>query len=138
MDPVSAGASVLAIIGVGRKAAKAVHTVFSGLKDGPENVRHASTNVQGLISALERLSECRVLEDDGDGPLSKRMLACVDDVEAFAAKLEKLTISDTERRRGKYWKKLRTILKEKDLDDMNRIVLSHTTALNLELNALQR
>lgn len=138
MDPISAGASVLAIIGVGRKAAKAVHAVFSGLKDGPQDVQRASINVQGLISALERLSESRVLEDDGDGALSERMLRCVDDVETFAAKLGKLTISDAERRRGKYWKKLRTILNENDLDEMNRVVLAHTSALNLELNALQR
>lgn len=138
MDAVSAGASVLAFVGLCVQAAKVIHTVLSGVKDGPQNVQQATTDVYGLYLTLVQLSKCRVLDESGGEALKSRLLACFGDIETFADKLEKLTIDDSEGSRGKYWKRIKAILNEKSLANMSAVVVSHTSALNLQLTAIQR
>lgn len=131
-------ASILTAIDFGFKTSKILHSVISGVKDGPENVQQAATIVYGLLSTLEQLAKCRALDESGSEALRDRLLKCVDDLESFDRKLKGLTIEDSEKRCGRYWKRLKCVYNEKALDKMRAIVAGHAAALNLHLAALQR
>ena len=121
---------ILTVIDLGLKSSKFLHDVLAGVKDGPISVQRTTTEIYGLISTLEQLAECRALE--------MRLLKCADDLKIFDSKLQGLTIGDSERRFGRYWKKIKTVYNEKELDKISATVKSHATALHLQLSALQR
>ncbi|CAI4212638.1 unnamed protein product [Parascedosporium putredinis] len=136
MDPVSLGASAVAFLGVGIHAARALHAILSGIKDGPENVKRASDSVWGLVPILEDLARRRALGQDGKAVLERRLLMCVEDLEGFASKIDRISLSDSERRRGKYWKKVRMVFSEKALATMCAVTSGHVAAINLQLNVM--
>ena len=135
MDPVSAGASVLAFFGI-LNSLQLIYEALSSIQDGPESVRLAANNVNQLRSILERLQHQQSLTDLDDDEAHLRQ--CADDVEVIANKLMRLQISPYEKRSGKIWKRIKAALNEKDLDRMNIVIASHSTALNLRLIVQQR
>ena len=138
MEALGAGASVLAFAGLGLSAAKVLHTILESIKDGPQNVQQARTDVYGLYSALLQLSRCHVLDATDCTALKARLRACVEDLERFTSKIDVLTIEESDARGAQYWKKLKAVLNEKSLLRMSRVVASHTAAIDLQLSALQR
>jgi len=134
MDPLSAGASVLAFIGI-FNSLQLIYEALSSIEDGPESVQVTAHSVSQLRSILQQLQRQQSLTDlDGKAQLKQ----CADDVEAIANKLVRLQISPFEKRSGKIWKCIKAALNEKDLDRMNRIIGSHSTALSLRLIVQQR
>lgn len=131
-------ASVLAFVLVSLKSAKVAHEILSSFKDAPENVKSATTEVERLLLALERLSTCRALEEHGGEALLAVIDACRNDIESLAAKLTGLTQQAQNSRREKYWKKFKAVWEEKALSNLCAKVASHTGSLNLYLNILQR
>jgi hypothetical protein len=121
MDPLSAGASVLAFIGI-LNSLQLIYETLSSIQDGPESVRLAANSVSQLRSILKRLQHQQSLTDsDGEAQLKQ----CADDVEVIANKLALLQISPYEKRSGKIWKHIRAALNEKDIDRMNRVIGGH-------------
>ncbi|KAK4151156.1 hypothetical protein C8A00DRAFT_17414 [Chaetomidium leptoderma] len=106
MDP----ASVLAFVLVGLKSAKAAHKILSSYKDGPETVKKAKSDVEGLLQILEQLSKCRALEGDGDEALRAPIEACLRDIESFASKLRSLDPEASKSPWGKYRKRFKAML----------------------------
>ncbi|SPO06532.1 uncharacterized protein DNG_09222 [Cephalotrichum gorgonifer] len=137
MEALGAGANALAFVVLALKSAKTIYAVIGDLKDGPNNVRRAITNVNRLLSTLDQLSKCRALDERGSNGLADRMLTCLKDLETFSTKLEGLRVTKSEKRLGMYWKRVKAVLNEKALDNMNDVVAGHTSALNLQLAALQ-
>lgn len=131
-------ASILTAIDFGFKTSKIIHSIISGVKDGPDNIQHTVAAVDGLLSALQQLAKCRALDKSDSEALKDRLLKCVDDLEAFNGKLKGLVIGDSEKRCGRYWKRLKSVYNEKALDKMRAVVAGHTAALSLHLTALQR
>ena len=131
-------ASILTAIDFCFKTSKTLHAIISGIKDGPDNVQRAASAVNGLLSTLEQLQNCRALDESGSRALESRLLTCIDDLEAFAGKLKGLTIGDSEKRCERYWKRIMTVYNEKALDNIGAVVAGHTAALNLQLSVLQR
>lgn len=131
-------ASILTAIDLGFKTSKFIHSVLAGIKDGPDSVQHAATAVYGLLSTLEQLAKCRALDESSSQGLKVRLLKCVDDLEYFDDKLRGLTIKDSEKRCGQYWKRIKALYNEKALDKIGSVIAGHTAALNLELSVLQR
>ena len=138
MEALGAGASVLAFAGLGLSAAQALHTVLESIKDGPQNVQQARTDVYGLYSTLLQLSKCHVLDATDCTALKARLRACVEDLERFTSKIEALTIEESDPRGARYWKQFKAVLNEKSLLRISRVVASHTAAIHLQLDALQR
>ena len=141
MDPITAlglGASIVSFIDVGLKATKKIHSLLSGIKDGPQYVEQTSRNVYDLLSALEQISKCPMIDENNDKTLTVRLLACLNDLQMFDRELQQLSIDDSERRLGKYWKKVKTVWNEKALARMGSVISGHTAALNLHLNILHR
>jgi|SRR3569833_1306463 len=136
MEAVGAGASVLAFIGIALQSAKFIHDVFSAVKDGPENVKRAAYNVEQLQLTLERLSRCRAI--DSDVATRDQVSKCTSDMETIAQKLQKLAVSETEKRSGRLWKRLRAAYSDNDLSKISVVVRDHTSALHISLSILQR
>ena len=130
-------ASVLAFVVLGLKLAKLAHQTLSSFREAPDNVKSATTDVESLVLVLEKLSECRVLED-GDEALSAAIGACLDDIDSFAKELKSLTPEAPSSRRRTYKKRFRAMWEEKALSKMSAKVARHAVKLNLYLNVLQR
>jgi len=137
-DPFSTGASVLAVVLASLKAAKVAHEILSSFKDGPENVKRATADLEGLLSTLEELSTCPALTEHGGEVLREPIDACLGDVESLVAKIKSLTLEAGDPRRVKYRKRFMAAWDEKALSKVSSKVASHTAILNLRLNALQR
>ncbi|KAK3942476.1 hypothetical protein QBC46DRAFT_447683 [Diplogelasinospora grovesii] len=137
MEAIGAGASVLAFLGFGIQCAQIICSVLSPIEDAPRNVSQAARDVANLRSVLEQLSACRALNVPADDALREHVRTCADDLGKFAAELQKLTISDSEKRLRRYWKKIKAVLNEKDIARWSSVVNGHTAALNLRLSTLQ-
>ncbi|KAK3323336.1 hypothetical protein B0T19DRAFT_201627 [Cercophora scortea] len=134
MDPLSAGASVLAFIGI-LNSLQSIYNTLSSVNDGPESLRQAANNVIQLRSIVQKLQAQQSRID----PESQIQLKhCADDVKAIATKLDALQVSPSEKRAGRIWKRIKTALNEKDLDRMSKVIHDHSTALSLRLIVQQR
>ncbi len=107
LDEIADPASILAFVLAGLKAAKIAYAALSSFKDGPENVKKATADVEALLSALERLSKCRALEQQSGEALRAPMDACLNDIELFARELTNLTLESHSSRGEKFWKRFR-------------------------------
>jgi len=131
-------ASVLAFVLVGLKSAKAAYEILSSFKDGPENVKRATADVEGLLLTLVQLSKCRALEKESSEALRATIDVCLGDMNSFVRELTKLTLEPQSSRHKQYWKRLMAMWEEKALSKMSARVASHTSSLSLWLNVLQR
>ncbi|KAI5468095.1 hypothetical protein BGZ63DRAFT_372941 [Mariannaea sp. PMI_226] len=134
MDPLSAGASVLAFFGI-LNSLQQIYKTLSSVKDGPQNIRLAANSVDQLRSILTEIQQKQCLNDPDGRLLLKK---CAEDVGSVAAKLAKLRITPTESRGGKMWKRIKAALSESDLDHMRQVLSGHSAALGLRLIVLQR
>lgn len=139
MDPVSAGASILAFVVLALKSANTIYEVLSAIKDGPKVLRHLVGDIaqlQGILKRLSRLEPRSV--DNGDAKaLEAAARRCADDVKDMESRLQHLSIRPTDRRPGKLWKRLVTVVDERDLMRMQTVVRGNLTMLSLHLGVLQ-
>ncbi|KAK4151850.1 peroxisomal NADH pyrophosphatase NUDT12 [Chaetomidium leptoderma] len=139
MDPVSAGASVLAFVGLAFKSANVIHQVLSAVKDGSQSLGHLVSDIAQLQDILERLSslEAESIDEGSAKALVSMAKRCADDVGDIESKLRRLRIPPTERRVGKLWKRLVIAVSEKDLAHMQGLVRGHFMMLSVQLGLLQ-
>ncbi|GAB1318096.1 hypothetical protein MFIFM68171_08306 [Madurella fahalii] len=139
MDPVGAGASVLAFVVLALKSSNAIHQVLSTVKDGHEVLRHLVRDIaqlQGILKRLSCLQHGSV--DEGDVKnLEMSASQCADDVKDIELKLQHLNIQPTGRRLGRLWKRLVAVVDEKGLIQMQSIVRGNLMMLNVHLGLLQ-
>lgn len=138
LDTVMEPASVLAFVLLGLKSAKTAHSILSSFQDGPENVKRATADVEGLLLTLVQLSKCRALETEGSEALRATIDVCLGDIDSFVRELTKLTLEPQSSRRTQYWKRLMAMWEEKALSKMSARIASHNSSLGLWLNVLQR
>jgi hypothetical protein len=139
MEPLSAGASVLAFLGLALKSAKAIHDVFSAIKDEPRNVGDLMDELTQLKSILERLLQIQVgqASDTGMIDLLVPMKKCAEDVANFSLKLQCLKLSGVDSKAGRLWRRIKAAITEKDLEKMRDISRGHVLMLNFQLSILQ-
>jgi len=139
-EGVGAAASTLTFIGVALKATITVLEVISGIKDGPHYVEQLAAAVQNLQTVLTQLRHSAALNQASAtfdfGPLQRLMEACKDDVVSYEAALGRLRISATDKKAGKAWKKIKTVLKEKDLGRILTAVNHHVSKFIVQLSLL--
>jgi Fungal N-terminal domain of STAND proteins len=141
MDPISAGASVLAFVGVALSATKATYQVVSGIKNGPQQVLQIASAVQNLQSVLAQLSSCRAIrEADAQtdlNSLTSLVQACIRDLSGYEESLKSLRIFANEKKTGKALKWLKSFLREKDLLRMKEDISRYVADLGIQLHLLQ-
>jgi hypothetical protein len=139
MDALSAGASLLAFLGLALNSAKAIHDVLSAVKDGPRNIKSLTNEVAQLQSILERLSHIQTgPANNADSIyLAGLVTRCATDVTSFESRLQRLDLSTDDRRIGRLWRRLKGIVNEKELEHIRDNIHAHMLALNLSLGILQ-
>ena len=136
MDPLSTGASVLAFVVLALKSAKAVHQLISLVKDAPRNVHDLGNEVQNLVHILGRLAcmqHASAAESDR-AAIADLATGCLKDVTAIEDKLRSLTISADDRRTGRLWKKLRSVISDGDIVRARDTVRSYVLNLDFWIN----
>lgn len=137
MDGASA---IITFVVVALQSAKAVHGTLSAVKDGPRNLQNVIHSVEELSSLLERLeSILRSGEHDNNDLIAVSELAerCAKDMRRFNESISKLSISPQTKKFGRFWKRLKTALDEKELDRMRTILQGYTSSIALRLITYQ-
>lgn len=134
MDPVSAGASVLAFITVALQSAKTISNFLAGIKDGPENVARAITFIAMLQGTLTQLAQCPA----SNQAILNYIKSCSEDLANVASKLSKFQLLNTDGSSRKALKRIRTTFHEKELDRIVTTMGTHSSILSLCLQYLER
>lgn len=131
MDGVSGAASVITVVGVALNSTQAIYSFVSGIKNGPKTIQQIMSSIQDLSKLLNQL-QGRTDQFDLAAQLDDTVKRCAQDLKAFEQGLAKL--SPLVGNRGvRLWKKLKTSLREKELERTSRVIQSHTAALSLQL-----
>ncbi|KAF2490020.1 hypothetical protein BU16DRAFT_622574 [Lophium mytilinum] len=139
MDPVSAGASVLAIVGFALQGTKVLYESISGVKDAPQRIKSLASAVADLRSVLTQLELCRALADpDADlQNVTSLIQACSRDVQRYRKSIDSIQIIPTDTKVKQSWKRLKTVLKKDDVKQVWQEVNHHCTVLGVQLSLLQ-
>ncbi|KAK9416829.1 putative Ankyrin [Seiridium unicorne] len=139
MDPVSAGASVIAFIDLALASAKFIHNFLSAAKDGPQSVRRLVEDIGQLQIILQRLQELEPHKQDGPflAALGPQVQRCSEDLKQFRILLGQLDVTTASSRGGKLWKRLKSAASDKDLERIRESIASHISVLNFNLSLLQ-
>lgn len=141
MEAVSAGASVLTFIVVALQSTKRIYEVVSDIEQGPAEVKSLTAAVKNLQRVLTELSNCSAVKSaDAETNLegiSDLIKNCGEDVSRYEKELAKVWISPHDKKAGRAWKKLKTVLQERDFHRMWGVVTHHVSALGTYLSILQ-
>lgn len=136
MEAIGVGANVLAFILLGLKSAKLIHETLSAVKDGPEIVQQVARDILQLHWILERVHQSRAAANDES--LLFHAQQCVDDLGSLAEIVQRLQPVTNERLTGRFWKRFKTILSEKDLARISTQVAQKASLLDFRINLLSR
>ncbi|KAH8688464.1 hypothetical protein BGZ61DRAFT_453250 [Ilyonectria robusta] len=134
MEAIGVGANVLAFVLLGLKSAKFIHETLSAVKDGPEIVQRVARDILQLHWILERVHQSRAAADDES--LLFHAQQCVDDLGSLAEIVQRLQLATNERLTGRFWKRIKTVLSEKDLARISTQVTQKASLLDFRINLL--
>ena len=139
IEPLSAGVSVLAFLGLALRSAKTTYSVFSTIKDGPRNVGDLMDESAPLKSILEWLLQIQVgqASDTRMIDLVAPMKKCAEDVANISLKLQLLKLSGVNSKAGRLWGRIKATITERDTEKMWDIITGHVLMLNFRLSILQ-
>ena len=139
MDGVSAGASVLAFVGVALQSTKVIYQIVSGIGTASQQMKSLASAVRNLEVVLTQLSNCRALADPNANiqEITTLVEACKEDVLRYEKILKELQTTSNSSKLVRKWKKMRTVLKEKDFERIWNEVTHHCTVLVFHLTLLQ-
>ncbi|KAK4184267.1 hypothetical protein QBC35DRAFT_441782 [Podospora australis] len=140
MEAISVGASVLTFVSLALNSAKTIHKILSSFIDGNSLVEKVARDAKALQDSLERIENGDFTNSrPGDkAALKSKLEACQDDMVSCARKLEELNLNGSESSTGRQWKKIRMVLKEKDVEGIGALIHRHISDLNLHLVVLDR
>lgn len=113
----SAG-SLVALIGFALSSTKTIYDTVSGIRQGPRVVNEAAQSPQNALNPLESIKA-----DDFAGlpaDLEETLQGYQNSLEAFQVKVEKLRSLPSDGAIRRSWKRLKTVLKEKDLESLHQ------------------
>ncbi|KAI0188663.1 hypothetical protein EV127DRAFT_433990 [Xylaria flabelliformis] len=126
-------ASAVTFIVLAAQLSKTLYTAFDSIKDGPSNVQAVAGDILRFHGALEQLKGCPTVADDLSGPIR----ACYLDLEPLADKIQGLQLKPNEKKSGRLWKRFKSFLDEKKLDQIRTRVNVLTNDIHLRLSILQ-
>ncbi|KAI3324204.1 hypothetical protein HD806DRAFT_494427 [Xylariaceae sp. AK1471] len=132
MEPFGIGANVLTFVLLGIKSAKTIHSILSAVEDGPRIVQQTADDILQLHWILEQLRQSPFTTNDD--ALKGQLRLCVEQLCSLARAVERLQISPSLGISGRLWKRLRTIISEKDLSVIGAQIARQVNILGLRLN----
>jgi len=137
MEALGAGASVLAFVGLALQSTKVLSQTVSGFKNASRQITALASAVRNLQNILTQLEGCRALSEPRTDVqhLADLVNACIEDVGRYDKELKKIQPCPDGPKIQQAWKKMKTMLADKDL--VWKEVSQHCTALSAQLNILQ-
>lgn len=133
MDVVSGTASVVAIVGVALKSIKIICETISRVKDGPSIILQTASALESLQEILEWVQVKNITLPSSNTDLPGLAQRCAAILKAFEKKIECVRILPTDNRSGKAWKRVKTVLKQDDFQQMWETINQQIKALSLGL-----
>ena len=140
MEPISAGASVLAFVTLVVESTKALHNVLTGFRSATREVAALAAAVGNLQLLLIQFRDCKVFTEATIDLKNVRSLldACNNDVTNFEKNLRKVQCGPTDTKLEQTWKNMKATLLEKSLNVMWNKTNHHCSVLQFQLNLLHR
>jgi hypothetical protein len=138
MEPVGAGASVIAFIALTLQSAKVISNFLAGIHGGPENVALAQSTVASLEGALTECPSLLSPSSPVNVNLEAKIKHFAEDIARFAAKLEGLRVQEEDGCGRRAWKRIKAAFGEKELDRMTRTGAAYASVLGLWMQVLER
>ena len=132
-----AAAAFLGVVGFALGSTKTLYATISGIRNGPELVRRTACTLAGMADILQHIqnqgpSLCQ------DAGIKKRMVEYSSSMDGFKDKLEKVKEVPQDKHFQRFWRSVRTHLKEDDLKCINEIVQWHMTELSVYIGIAER
>lgn len=141
MEALGGAAAVLAFAGLAAKSTKNIYLTICGIKGGPKQLQDIASAVKELeqiLSQIERSSILREADTSLDLVELKTLLErCEKDIEGYERVLQRLQISPLEKGPCKTWKKVKTMLQDKDLQRTWDGIQHYVTTLGLQVQFIQ-
>lgn len=145
MDPLSAGASVIAFVTVALDGAGKLYNAVAAYRGGPQDVKLLLSALSDLLFLLRRLST--ILHDPDNRllgafatELETSLKTCVSEISTFNSKLIKCQPRPQEGSLQRFARRLRPVLHQMDLEKMRLAILRHLATLSVQVglvNSLQ-
>ena len=114
--------SVIAVTTIALQSSKAVYATINGFKNGRKEVKNLASALNCLSHILEQVTEISNTFSGMDGTditgLEQVMKECARNLADFRKQVEKLGVSSDERKIGKAWKRVKTVMQEEDFRKM--------------------
>lgn len=137
MDGVSGAASIVAVIGFALSSTKIVHDTISGIKDGPNAILQTNSALEDLRKILEQIEALDAGLTSINANLQNVIRKCATELKAFENKIGCLRILPTDKKLGKAWKRVKTMIKQDDFQNMWHVINRHVSALGLQLQLIE-
>ncbi|KAM0562978.1 hypothetical protein ACHAPJ_001821 [Fusarium lateritium] len=134
MEALGAAASIVQFALLSLKCVKEVHNTLSAVKDGPAIVQLVASDFLLLQDILERLIQSPVASSNP--ALDGHIRQCIQNVCSRAGSITKLQVTPGNRSIGRFWKQLKIIANENDLNRIRSELNQLVTILNLRLCGL--
>lgn len=146
MEAAGAAANLLTLIGFTLQSLKTVYETTGSIRDGPPMLARLTIAGKELETVLDQLSKLahdsqpsqQSAEQDVWDALGQSIVRCRADVLLLEKDVAALGVVKSDRLIRKFWKRVRTSLKDKDFERMWSTSQSHVGALKLQLSIIQR
>ena len=128
-------ASFITVVTLALRSTQVIYNTVSGFKNAPKTIKQMTSSLLDLSKLLEQLRDSSgSLHLAADLP--DLISRCAENLRVLERKLGKLSLS-TGKGAGRFWKNVKLMLQEKDLDRMSDLVRQHVEVLSLQLNILE-
>ena len=133
MDGLSGAASVITVAGMALTSVNIIHETISKVRDGPDIVVQTVSALEDLQELLERIRAMHTRLPSPNTNLQGLIQRCATGLKAFEKKIRDLRILPTDKRLGKAWKRVKTVLKQDDFQQIWETINQQIYALSLGL-----
>jgi hypothetical protein len=137
MEGVSGAASVVAVIVFALSCTKTIHDTISRIKNGPKNIAETTSALEDLWKTLEQIRGLDAEFISVNANLRNVVQKCAADLKECENKIGCLRILPSNKIMGKVLKRVKTMLKQDDFQEMWRKIKWHVSALSLQLLSIQ-
>lgn len=136
-----AGASLMTLIVLALQSIKFIYETVSGIRDGPKQIQELAAEIKALEAILSQLESSSIVGEGAGHPsyteIKQLIINCCEDVSRYEELLKKLEPSDSEKKLGLLWRRVKTVLKEKDIQRLLNAIQRYVGKLGMNFNLLQ-
>lgn len=142
-----AGAAIVAFVTLGLQSVNVLYKTISGIRNGPESLTQLASSLNHLGRVLIHVKELQAsyartnavpASDSIYVGLEEALKDCYDQMRQMERELQKLVPLPMERKFGVSWKRIKTMLRQDELQTMQASVHRHVSTLGIYIGSLAR